>query len=156
MSPYGDSQRRRQGNAVTKLTVKSCQLCNSEGGELLWQDPCCRIVRVADEDYPGFCRVILQDHVREMSDLDPGRRGRLMQAVFATETALRQLMTPDKINLASLGNQVPHLHWHVVPRFADDRHFPDPIWAQAARGAAPARSAPDSRALALLLKQALT
>jgi len=44
------------------------------------------------------------------------------------EQALRALIHPDKINLAALGNQVPHLHWHVIPRFADDAHFPDPIW----------------------------
>jgi diadenosine tetraphosphate (Ap4A) HIT family hydrolase len=139
---------------VTKLTVNSCQLCNSEGEDLLWQDSCCRIIRVADENYPGFCRVILQDHVREMTDLGPGRRERLMQAVFATEAALRQLMTPDKINLASLGNVVPHLHWHVVPRFTDDRHFPNPIWGDPTRMAA-AHSAPDKLALSALLQQAL-
>jgi len=46
---------------------------------------------------------------------------------------LRDTLQPDKINLASLGNQVPHLHWHVIPRFADDAHFPDPIWAAARR-----------------------
>jgi diadenosine tetraphosphate (Ap4A) HIT family hydrolase len=139
---------------VTNLTVNSCQLCNSEGEELLWQDQCCRIIRVADEDYPGFCRVILQDHAQEMTDLGPDRRGRMMQAVFATESALRQLMKPDKVNLASLGNMVPHLHWHVVPRFVDDRHFPHPIWGEPVR-AGSARTAPDPRALALLLQQAL-
>jgi diadenosine tetraphosphate (Ap4A) HIT family hydrolase len=37
-------------------------------------------------------------------------------------------MQPDKINLASLGNVVPHLHWHVIPRFVDDPHFPNPVW----------------------------
>jgi diadenosine tetraphosphate (Ap4A) HIT family hydrolase len=139
---------------VTNLTVNRCQLCNSEGEELLWQDQCCRIIHVADENYPGFCRVILQDHVQEMTDLGPDRRERMMQAVFATESALRQLMKPDKINLASLGNMVPHLHWHVVPRFVDDRHFPNPIWGEAARTGS-ARIAPDPRALALLLQQAL-
>ena len=89
-----------------------------------------------------------------MTDLEPGRRERLMQAVFATEAALRQLMTPDKINLASFGNMVPHLHWHIVPRFAGDRHFPNPIWGETARAAA-TRDAPDAHALSALLQQAL-
>jgi diadenosine tetraphosphate (Ap4A) HIT family hydrolase len=40
---------------------------------------------------------------------------------------------PDKINLACLGNVVPHLHWHVIPRWRDDSHFPAPIWAAAKR-----------------------
>jgi diadenosine tetraphosphate (Ap4A) HIT family hydrolase len=46
---------------------------------------------------------------------------------------LRNLLNPAKINLASFGNQTPHLHWHVIPRFQDDRHFPQPVWAQAVR-----------------------
>jgi len=40
---------------------------------------------------------------------------------------------PDKINLASLGNQVPHLHWHVIPRFKDDPHWPFAIWGRQVR-----------------------
>jgi diadenosine tetraphosphate (Ap4A) HIT family hydrolase len=43
------------------------------------------------------------------------------------------VLQPDKINLASLGNVVPHLHWHVIPRFADDPHFPNPVWGQRLR-----------------------
>jgi diadenosine tetraphosphate (Ap4A) HIT family hydrolase len=46
-------------------------------------------------------------------------------------------MGADKMNLASLGNQTPHVHWHVVPRFRDDRHFPGPIWATPKRAHAP-------------------
>jgi hypothetical protein len=52
-----------------------------------------------------------------------------MNVVFAVEAAVREIARPDKINLASLGNVVPHLHWHVIPRWADDPHFPDAIWA---------------------------
>jgi len=101
--------------------------------QILWQETTLRIILVDDPDYPSFCRVILNRHVREMTDLPEVERTRLMQAVFAVEAALRDQLQPDKINLASLGNQVPHLHWHVIPRFADDRHFPDPVWAPARR-----------------------
>jgi diadenosine tetraphosphate (Ap4A) HIT family hydrolase len=118
---------------VNKLTVPSCELCDSAGGEPLWQDELCRVVLVEDRDYPGFCRVILNRHVREMTDLDAQTRQRLMQVVFAVEQALRQLMQPAKINLASLGNAVPHLHWHVIPRFADDKHYPGSVWGEARR-----------------------
>ena len=93
----------------------TCPLCSGDGGEMLWRD--------------DFCRVILNAHVQEMSDLDAAARVCLMDAVHATELALRALLRPDKINLASLGNVVPHLHWHVIPRFADDAHFPDAVWA---------------------------
>lgn len=118
----------------------SCDLCRTDGGEVVWRDDFSRIVIVGDRDYPGFCRVILNRHVREMTDLAHDERMRLMNVVFAVETGVRELLAPDKVNLASLGNQVPHLHWHVVPRFRGDRHFPAPIWANATRaaGVAPA------------------
>jgi diadenosine tetraphosphate (Ap4A) HIT family hydrolase len=110
----------------------SCELCDGTGGELIWSDAKCRVVRVDDPDYPGFCRVVWTEHIKEMTDLAPRDQQHLMQRVFAVETALRRLMHPDKVNLASLGNMTPHVHWHVIPRFADDRHFPQPVWGQPA------------------------
>ena len=118
---------------MNKLTVSSCELCDSAGGEVLWQDELCRVVLVEDCDYPGFCRVILNRHASEMTDLDPKARQQLMDVVFAAERALRQTVQPAKINLASLGNMTPHLHWHVIPRFADDKHFPGSVWSEARR-----------------------
>ncbi len=106
----------------------SCALCDTPGGTLLWQDDFCRVVHADEPDYPGFLRVILDAHVREMSDLSPAEQQALMRVVLASEAALREVMAPDKVNLASLGNMVPHLHWHVIPRFADDPHFPNPVW----------------------------
>lgn len=123
---------------------------------MLWRDEFCRIVLVDDPDYPGFCRVVLERHVKEMTDLAPVERTRLMSAVFATEEVLRELLAPRKVNLASLGNAVPHLHWHVIPRHDDDRHFPKPVWAEPARPRAVSRAAPDRKALAAALAHRLT
>ena len=111
----------------------ACELCDSPGGDLVWQNALCRVVRVDDPNYPGFCRVILNRHVKEMTDLPESERQSLMQVVFAVEQALTTLMHPDKVNLASLGNLVPHVHWHIIPRFRDDPHFPQPIWTAPAR-----------------------
>jgi diadenosine tetraphosphate (Ap4A) HIT family hydrolase len=113
----------------------SCELCNADGGTVLWRDELCRVVRPAVEGYPGFLRVIANRHVKEMTDL--AERERLMRVVFACEAALRQLYNPEKVNLASLGNVVPHVHWHVITRFADDAHFPDAIWAAPRRQPTP-------------------
>jgi len=131
-----------------------CELCKPPGEDLLWQDEYCRVVAVADTRFPGFCRVILQSHVSEMTDLDPSVRQRVMHTVYAVESALRALMQPDKINLASLGNIVPHLHWHVIPRFRGDSHFPDPVWAPARREGAVAPS-PSAIELAARLRREL-
>jgi diadenosine tetraphosphate (Ap4A) HIT family hydrolase len=111
-----------------------CELCDRTGGELLWRDERCRVVHVDEPGYPGFCRVIWERHVKEMTDLSDDERIHLMEVVFAVESVLREQLAPDKVNLASLGNVVPHLHWHVIPRFGDDPHFPKPIWAEAQRG----------------------
>ena len=78
-----------------------------------------------------------------------------MDVVLATERALRQVVQPDKINLASLGNLVPHLHWHVIPRWKDDSHFPAPIWARAQRTAT-ARPVPTSAGLQCALQAELS
>ncbi|MBI3777419.1 MAG: HIT family protein [Gammaproteobacteria bacterium] len=109
--------------------MTDCPLCRPEKETVLWSDARCRVILVDDPDYAGFCRVIWQQHAKEMTDLVEADRARFMAVVFAVEQVLRVLMNPDKINLASLGNQVPHLHWHVIPRFAGDAHFPDPVWA---------------------------
>ena len=54
-------------------------------------------------------------------------------AVTEIARVLRSLLAPTKVNLASLGNVVPHLHWHVIARFEGDSHFPAPVWAAAQR-----------------------
>jgi diadenosine tetraphosphate (Ap4A) HIT family hydrolase len=110
-----------------------CELCEHDGGTVIVSDARLRVVLVDDANYPGFTRVVWRDHVREMSELETGERQHLMDSVIAVELALRKVLAPLKVNLASLGNMTPHLHWHVIPRFADDPHFPHPVWATAQR-----------------------
>jgi diadenosine tetraphosphate (Ap4A) HIT family hydrolase len=110
-----------------------CHLCSHTGGELLWRDERCRVIHVVEPGYPGFCRVVWEAHAKEMTDLSDADRLHLMEVVFAVESVLREQLQPDKINLASFGNQVPHLHWHVIPRYRDDPHFPEPAWGPTAR-----------------------
>lgn len=118
---------------------------------MLWQDARCRVVLVDEPDYPGFCRVIWNTHIREMSDLPAADREHCMYVVSAVERILRAALHPDKINLASLGNMVAHLHWHIIPRFADDPHFPQPIWGSRQRPGVAARRSANPAELALAL-----
>lgn len=105
-----------------------CPLCALAPENVIWEDGRCRVIRVDDPAHPGFCRVVWGEHVAEMTDLAPADRSHLLAVVMATESALRALLHPAKINLASFGNMVPHLHWHVIPRYRDDRHFPESVW----------------------------
>jgi diadenosine tetraphosphate (Ap4A) HIT family hydrolase len=129
-------------------------LCVEDGGEVLFRNADLRVVLVDDAAYPGFCRVIWQAHVKEMTMLAPAQRAVLMEAVWRVEAALLEAMQPAKVNLASLGNMTQHLHWHLIPRFNDDAHFPNPIWGAAQRVPAPDAMAA-RRALLPVLRTAI-
>jgi len=111
------------------MSASVCELCEQDGGEVVLRCEKYRVILVDDAHYPGFCRVVWNAHVKEITDLSRLDRALLMNAVWQVEQAVRETMQPDKINLASLGNMVAHLHWHVIPRYRDDVHFPSPVWA---------------------------
>jgi diadenosine tetraphosphate (Ap4A) HIT family hydrolase len=110
-----------------------CKLLEAPGAALIWGDDRVSVVAVDEAEYPGFTRVVWNAHVKEMTDLPAADRVRVMDAVWAVESAQREIMAPEKINLASFGNMTPHVHWHVIPRYGDDAHFPNPTWAVAQR-----------------------
>lgn len=128
-----------------------CPLCQPSPHPILWQDDFCRVLLLNDADYPAYCRVELLAHVKEMTDLAPQQRAQMMKTVFAVELAIREIFNPDKINLASLGNKTPHLHWHVIPRFEDDKHFPNSHWGEAVRDGSP--KAIDENSIKLLIEK---
>ncbi len=105
-----------------------CPLCITPLPSELVRTEHWAIIDVQDPMFPGFTRVIWLAHVAEMTDLALHERQQLMEIVFVVETVMRQTLAPHKINLASLGNQVPHLHWHVIPRWPDDAAFPASVW----------------------------
>ncbi len=115
--------------------IAGCPLCEQPGGAVLWHNAHLRVVDVDDPAHPGFTRVIWGDHVSEMTQLQARQRDELMAVVWQVEQVQRDILLPSKVNIAQLGNMVPHLHWHLIPRWSSDTHFPEPIWA-----AAPARS----------------
>ena len=110
-----------------------CPLCIEDGGICLVRTKQYRIVAPCEPEFLGLIRVIWNEHVVEMTDLEILPRNDFMRAVYFVEESVRQMMNPDKINLASLGNAVPHLHWHIIPRWLDDSYFPVPIWCQRQR-----------------------
>ncbi len=118
--------------------MPDCLLCAQTGGVLLWNGSLLRVIDACDPVYPGTTRVVLNRHVAEMTDLGEADQQRVMRAVLCVERVMRDMLGPDKVNLAALGNMVAHLHWHVIPRWRDDPHFPQAIWAalpEATRGA---------------------
>jgi diadenosine tetraphosphate (Ap4A) HIT family hydrolase len=117
--------------------VAPCELCDHPGGVPVVTAARWRVIRVADADFPAFYRVVWNTHVSEFTDLDEASRAECLGVVTAVERVLRDRLRPTKINLASLGNVVPHLHWHVIARFDWDSHFPQPVWGSRQREVAP-------------------
>ncbi|ODS61524.1 MAG: HIT domain-containing protein [Acidovorax sp. SCN 68-22] len=110
-----------------------CALCAQDGGTLVWYGKVLRVVHVEEAGFPGYYRVIWNAHVAEFSELSDEARAACMAAVVCVERALIEHLQPAKVNLAALGNMVPHLHWHVIARFEWDMHFPNAIWGPAQR-----------------------
>ena len=111
----------------------ACPLCDSDSGVVVWRDALCRVVLPQEAGYPGFVRVIASEHVAEMTDLNEDQRAQLMAVVWQVERVVREVMQPTKVNVASLGNMVAHVHWHVIARFEQDAHFPGSVWSAVQR-----------------------
>lgn len=90
----------------------------------------CRVLLNRDQFFPGYTFVIAREHVTELFHLDRYRRIAVMDEVTKVAAALHALFRPEKINYELLGNMVPHMHWHIVPRFRSDPLWPRPIWAE--------------------------
>nr|WP_242529090.1 HIT family protein [Ramlibacter ginsenosidimutans] len=112
-------------------------MCDAPGGRVVVQAPRWRLVHAQEPGFPGFYRVVWEQHVREFSQLVPADRQSCMDVVVAVEEALLRHLQPTKVNIAALGNAVPHLHWHVIARFDWDSHFPGAVWAGVQRTADP-------------------
>jgi len=129
----GQFSQSPSGDGGAGVGAGACPLCDAEGGTLIWRGAQLRVIRADEAGFPAFYRVIWNAHVVEFSDLNALERAHCMDVVARVEQALRQHLQPTKINLAALGNMVPHLHWHVIARFDWDSHFPAPVWASAQR-----------------------
>ncbi len=90
---------------------------------------CCVLLN-RDQFFPGYTFVFTREHVTELFHLEPPVRQAVMEEVNRVAAALAEVYRPTKMNYELLGNMVPHMHWHLVPRFAGDPLWPRPIWSE--------------------------
>ncbi len=90
----------------------------------------CYLLLNRDQFFAGYCFVLTKSHVTELFHLDRQTRSAVMEEVNMVAETLFRIFRPDKINYELLGNMVPHMHWHLVPRFATDPLWPKPIWSE--------------------------
>lgn len=96
--------------------------------ELVWQFPHSVALLGPWQTYMGYCVLISRRHATELFQLsDDGRRGYLDEMCLLAR-AIEQAVRPRKINYELLGNQVPHLHWHIFPRQEADPEHTKPVW----------------------------
>jgi diadenosine tetraphosphate (Ap4A) HIT family hydrolase len=117
------------------VKVAGCPLCDEAGGRVVLQTARWRLIHASEAGFPAFYRLVWQEHVKEFSQLATADRAASLDVLVAIEQAMLRHLQPDKVNLATLGNAVPHLHWHVIARFAWDTHFPGAVWASPQRSA---------------------
>lgn len=118
------------GPVIAMNALPDCPLCQAANPlHVIWRNDKLRVISVDDPDFPGYTRVIWNTHVSEMTELSDADRQAFMDVVWRVEAVMRSELLPKKVNLAQLGNMVPHLHWHIIPRWPLDKCFPDAVWA---------------------------
>ena len=116
------------------MSTTACPLCERVDGVPVWADAHWQLVRTEDTPaHPAFWRLVLRRHAAELSELSPEELHGGLALLVRVERVVRLHLQPAKVNVASLGNVVPHVHWHLVARFHHDAHFPAPIWSTASR-----------------------
>ena len=81
-----------------------------------------------DQFFPGYVLLVLRRHAAELYELSAPERRTLIEEISRVAQALARVFRPVKMNYELLGNQVPHIHWHLVPRLATDPDLRSPIW----------------------------
>lgn len=116
---------------------KPCPLCDLSSQRILWANADFSVIDAQSEEFPGYVRVISKRHVKEMSELSDRERQSLWRILQQVEISMIRDLHPVKVNLAEFGNEVPHLHWHLIPRWVDDPFFPGSAWSPCVRQVAP-------------------
>jgi diadenosine tetraphosphate (Ap4A) HIT family hydrolase len=81
-----------------------------------------------DQFFPGWTVMVFQRHATELFHLSPTERIQLMEEVSLVAKVLAELFSARKINYELLGNQLPHIHWHLIPRLTTDPAPLEPVW----------------------------
>jgi diadenosine tetraphosphate (Ap4A) HIT family hydrolase len=96
--------------------------------DIVWQFPHSVAVLGTWQFYHGYCLLISRQHAAELFALDPLVRSGYLEEMTLLAKAIHEVFKPHKINYELLGNQVPHLHWHLFPRYLEDSDHLSPVW----------------------------
>jgi len=89
-------------------------------------------VEIEESEIP-WLKIFTQKAYKEFSDVPTEIKMEIFRVIDIIEKEMLHFFKPKKINIASFGNYVPHVHWHLMARFEEDSYFPEPMWGQKQR-----------------------
>ncbi len=113
-----------------------CWICKSlrEPANLIFFESGSSIGKLnPDQFFKGYSFVTLKHHKEELYQLTDSTRKHFLEDMSRVAAALARTLNPDKMNYELLGNGMPHLHWHLVPRYKTDSMWGRPIWTESKR-----------------------
>src|SRR5207245_8897529 len=127
----GAAARQSLPGRPTVTERSECSACTGQ-----WPQPGQRIADLDqsiaylhdDQFFPGWTVLVLKRHATELFALTPAERAALMEEVSNVAEALAGVFNAHKMNYELLGNQIAHIHWHLIPRLADDPRRAEPVW----------------------------
>jgi len=75
-----------------------------------------------------WLKIFTQISYKEMNEVPKEIRLKIYDMLDTIEKEMIAYYNPKKINIASFGNYMPHVHWHIMARFEEDSHYPEPMW----------------------------
>ena len=99
----------------------------------IYSDPLI-FIEVHESEVP-WLKIFTRRAVKEFSDCSSEEKSAIWHALDVIEKLMREYYSPEKINIASFGNMLPHVHWHITARFKEDSYFPEPMWGPKQRDA---------------------
>jgi diadenosine tetraphosphate (Ap4A) HIT family hydrolase len=115
-------------SAVTDPACKACRGTWPRGDHFIADLGLSKVYLHEDQFFAGWTVVVFQRHATELFHLAPTERFQLVEEVNRVAKALSEVFQAKKINYELLGNQLPHIHWHLIPRLADDPAPLEPVW----------------------------
>ncbi len=100
----------------------------ADAPDIVWQFPWSIAYLGSWQYYQGYCVLVSRRHARELHELPEDERQAFLEELCLLARAIAECFRPHKLNYELLGNQVPHLHWHVFPRSSADPERLKPVW----------------------------
>lgn len=112
---------------MSNVEFTECKFCEyiRQGDDLLWETDHV-VVRFGRPHHKGHTQIILRRHEEDLTVLSDAERDMFFDEMIYVAHVIKDVLQPAVLNYQLLGNWVPHLHWHIYPRYHTDADFGEP------------------------------